>query len=97
MAVATGTYLIVVDREAFETDRLRILYLDAMGSIIRHSRIAPEDVWIARGQWEGCRYNDGQWWVIGEEGYSTREGVLGEKYRAKGEMGRFLYDVEDLL
>jgi hypothetical protein len=97
MAVAMGTYLIVVDQKAFESEGLRILYLDARGNIIRHSRIAPEDIWIARGQWEGCRYNDGQWWVIGEEGYSTGDGVLGEKYRAKGEIGRVLYDVGDLL
>ncbi|KAI1379912.1 hypothetical protein F4677DRAFT_442106 [Hypoxylon crocopeplum] len=46
--MAVEAYLIVADREAFETDQLRILYLDASGNIVRHSRLAPEDVWIAR-------------------------------------------------
>lgn len=94
--MAVQAYLIVADREAFETDKLRILYLDARGNIVRHSRLAPENVWEARGEWSGAKYRDSQWWK--EKEYFTQPGgTLGEKYKAKGEIGRILYDVEDLL
>ncbi|KAB5511544.1 hypothetical protein GE09DRAFT_904028, partial [Coniochaeta sp. 2T2.1] len=37
-AMAVETYLVVADCEAFETGLLQILYLDARGDIVRHSR-----------------------------------------------------------
>lgn len=94
--MAVEAYLIVADREAFETDQLRILYLDARGNIVRHSRLPPEEVAIAREKWNAGKFRDSEWWI--EERWSSKPGsIIGEKYKARGEIGRVLYGVEDLL
>lgn len=41
--------------------------------------MAPEDVMYARFDWFASKFRDVRWWV---------DGVLGEMYTARGEMGR---------
>ncbi|KAI2468958.1 hypothetical protein F4781DRAFT_443032 [Annulohypoxylon bovei var. microspora] len=93
--MAVATYLLVADAEAFESGKLRILYLDARGNVVRHSRIEPEDVFEARSRWNAAKLRDGEWWL--EKDVCTPGGALGGKYRAGGEMSRGLYGIEDFL
>lgn len=94
---AVATFLLVADREAWDTRRLRLLYLDAWGNIVRHSRIRPEDVFETRHQWMGKKFRDCNWWLDEYDESGLRHepgGRLGEKYRARGAMGRVLYGLE---
>lgn len=95
--MAVNSFLIVADAEAWETGLLRLLYLDARGNVVRHSRIAPEDVMYTRSEWFGKKFRDGRWWVDarGRDGLVVEPGgVLGDMYTARGEMGRVLYGLE---
>ncbi|KAI1454924.1 hypothetical protein F4805DRAFT_437964 [Annulohypoxylon moriforme] len=94
--IAVETYLLLADAKAFETRKLRVLFLDAWGNIVRHSRIEPEDIFELRSRWGAAKYRDGEYWLDKKE-RGEPGGVLGDKYRARGEMGRSLYGVEDLL
>lgn len=96
---AVTSFLIVADSEAFKVDRLRYLFLDGYGNIVRHSRIRPDQSSETRGEWDVGKFRDGQWWRIeweeDEDSYRRTHnepgGILGEKYRAGGELGRVLY------
>lgn len=83
--LAVSHYLIVADREAWDTDNLRLLFLDPHGNIVRHSRIPHE--WIEEwpGSWCVPNWRDSEYW---------EEGELGGKYRAGGEIGRALYGLD---
>ena len=75
-------YLVVGDAEAFESNQLRVLFLDARNDIVRQSRIPAEDIGPLRIQvWRGA-IRDQDCWVDGE---------VGEKYKVDGEMGQRLY------
>ncbi|KAK3935356.1 hypothetical protein QBC46DRAFT_346698 [Diplogelasinospora grovesii] len=82
-AEAVSTFLIVADAEAWDTGRLSLLYLDAKGNIVRHSRIAPEEVFEVRHQFIGKKFRDSSWWVNRDDPTSGLHnepgGVLGEK------------------
>jgi hypothetical protein len=79
-------YFFVADKEAFETDKLRIVFVDGNGNILRHSRLKADEMWVMKGAWERASYLDGEWFSNGQ---------IGEKYKVRGEIGRVLYDVED--
>lgn len=84
---ATCTYIIIADEEAFESGRLRVLYLDGLRRIVREGRIEPErdDIGSIVGSWmETSDLLD----------YAT----LDDKYRVNGEIGKELYQLteEDL-
>lgn len=95
---AVTTFLVVVDLEAWDTKRLRLLYLDSKGNIVRQSRIRPEDVFETRHQWIGRKFRDGNWWLneYDDESWLRHEpgGTLGDKYRAHGTLGRVLYGLD---
>lgn len=97
---AVATFLVVADREAWDTGKLRLLYLDAQGNIVRHSRISPEDVFNTRHEWIGKKFRDGYWWreEFEQSGLDATKrlrfepgGTLGDQYRAHGALGRALY------
>jgi hypothetical protein len=95
---AVSTFLLVADAQAWETDCLRVLFLDAKGNVVRHSTTDVSDAWETRCYWVNFRFNESSWWVFAHDLLSGRreEGgaELGEKYRARGEVGRSLYGLE---
>lgn len=95
---AVTTFLVVADREAWDTGRLRLLYLDSQGHIVRHSRIRPEDLFETRHEWIGKKFRDGNWWLDEyDETSGLRHdpgGTLGDKYRAHGSLGRVIYGLK---
>ncbi|KAI0887611.1 uncharacterized protein GGS22DRAFT_157604 [Annulohypoxylon maeteangense] len=93
--VAVETYLLLADAEAFETRKLRVLFLDSWGNIVRYSRIEPEDIFDLRSRWGAAKYRDGEYWLDKKE-RGEPGGVLGEKYRASGEIGLAIYGIEGL-
>jgi hypothetical protein len=95
---AVATFLLVADARAFETDCLRVLFLDAKGNVVRHTTTDVSDAWEMRGYWVNFRFNESPWWMYEHDlvsGLRTEGGAeLGEKYRARGELGRALYGLE---
>ena len=91
---AVETLLFVADAEAFATGHLRLLVLDGQGDIVRHSRVAVEDAWIAANYWVAKKFRDSYWWRDKREdlGYAKARlgSELGEKYKTDGEVGLFL-------
>lgn len=95
--LAVDSFLVVADAEAWDTGLLWLLYLDARGNVVRHSRIAPDDVMYTRHEWIGKKFRDGRWWLNakGRGGQGMEPGgVLGDMYTARGEMGKILYGFE---
>lgn len=86
LAFAGPAPLLVADEEAFREGMLRVLFLDNHGNIVRHSRIAPEKMAELKESGMIFRLDRCQWWEYGE---------VGEKYTARGEIGRALYTGRD--
>lgn len=84
--VATRTYLILADEEAFRSRSLRVLYLDGFRNIVREGRMDPvdDDVFNMIGIW--METND-----------FLQNSTVGEKYRASAELGRELYQLTEEL
>lgn len=78
-----GWPLVVADKESFDTQELRVLFLDGHGYIVRHSRVEPCDMAWLKETKEMVKLQQSHWWEAGE---------VGEKYRPDGEMGRTLND-----
>jgi hypothetical protein len=99
-AAAVATFLLVADAHAWETDCLRLLYLDAKGNIVRHSTVEVEDAWYTRCWFDPGKMEESLWWPYKHDLMSgeLREtgSELGEKYLAHGEMGRSLYGLDCL-
>jgi hypothetical protein len=94
------TFLIVADQVAWNTGRLRLLYLDPQGNIVRQSKMRPEEVWQTCYQWIGKKFRDNNFWIDEFELNTWDESTwhrnypgatLGDKYRAHGSLGRVLY------
>lgn len=93
-AAAVASFLIVADAKSWETDRLRLLYLDAHGNTVRHSTVAAEEVCENRHEWFGAKFRDSCWWQNRDGDPRFRYdpgGIIGDSYKASGEMGRLLY------
>ncbi len=97
-AEAVESFLLVADAGAWETDCLRLLYLDGKGNIVRHSAVGVSEAWTTRSSWLWWRFHESCWWphkhdlLTGERGDPGSE--LGDKYRARGELGRLLYGLD---
>jgi hypothetical protein len=95
-ALVMGSFLFVADGAALETERLRLLFLDARGNIVREACVPCTETWEMRDGWNGlpnCHF-----WLDGDryEWLTPVPGsVLGEKYRFSGDIGRVLYDIGD--
>jgi hypothetical protein len=99
--IATDSWLLVADKEAFESDRPLVVFLDRKGNTVRFSRIDIDDIddivnhlTIA---FPMGRLGTNQLWDENRSEGEAPPSTLGEKYRVTGEMGRSLYDVDDLL
>ncbi|KAI1110745.1 hypothetical protein F5Y14DRAFT_454715 [Nemania sp. NC0429] len=103
-ACAVTSFLFVADAEAFETDSslLRLLFLDLRGNIVRESRVPVADAWEMRSAWDAGKFRDGPFWADRHRsdslGVPSDPGsVLGERYRATGDIGRELYKLDRLI
>ncbi|KAF7531578.1 hypothetical protein G7054_g8741 [Neopestalotiopsis clavispora] len=92
------TYLFVADAEAFETDSLRLLFLDAQGVVVRESRIKVEETWLMRNYWNASKFRETDIW---SDRYRSDEppcphpgSLLGDRYKITGDKGRALYGLE---
>ncbi len=97
-AEAVATFLLVADAGAWETDCLRLLYLDGKGSVVRHSAVEVSETWETRNYWMGDKFRESLWWPL-KHNLMTGEpfepgSELGDKYRARGELGRLLYGLD---
>lgn len=82
----TVAYILIADQEAFQTDHLRLLYVDYKLNIIRESRVeaddtTPTDVIM---DWDQAGMSPDSW-----------EQSIGEKYRVDGESGAPLYQLAE--
>jgi hypothetical protein len=93
-----ASFLLVADARAWETDRLRLLYLDSKGNVIRHTTVEVERAWETRDYWFAPRFRNTEWWRYKDDpadGEPEEPGAeLGKKYRAHGEQGRVLYGLD---
>jgi hypothetical protein len=84
--LATRTYLIIADEEAFQSGILQLLYLDGFQNIVREGRLDPEidDLFGVISKWMDIEFLENT--------------VVGDKYRVNGELGKELYQLtkEDL-
>ncbi|RYP24056.1 hypothetical protein DL765_000784 [Monosporascus sp. GIB2] len=78
--------LLVADKEAFEENELRALFLDGHGNIIRDSTLKPENIFDMKMAPER-----GQ----GPETTCWQKGKVGPKYKRQGDIGRVLYPSEE--
>ncbi|KAK3690175.1 hypothetical protein B0T22DRAFT_481350 [Podospora appendiculata] len=74
--------LLVADKQAFEEDRLRVLFLDAHGNIVKESDVAPEEMGEMMEDADSSRLETSKWW---------ENGVVGGQYLTDGELGRLLF------
>ncbi|GAP93033.2 hypothetical protein SAMD00023353_10200170 [Rosellinia necatrix] len=94
-ASVVASFLFVADAEAFETAKLRLLFLDARGNIVRQSRVPSTDTWEMRDGWNARKFQDGNFWMDRDrsEWHVANDpgSVLGERYRLSGDIGSRLY------
>ena len=81
--LSAPTPLLVADKRAFEEDKLRVLFLDAHGNIVKESRITPGEMGTLKE--DATNVRSPMWWQYGE---------IGPKYKPDGEIGRVLYPAE---
>lgn len=84
-ALAVDTHLLVADEEAFETDKLLVVFLDARGNVVRKGRVEVEEFVNIRIDRYDTRVHEQKYWLGWE---------LGEKYCFDGEIGREMYGIE---
>ncbi|KAI0099452.1 hypothetical protein F4814DRAFT_433275 [Daldinia grandis] len=93
-----ASFLFVVDADTFETEKIRLLYLDARGNIVRETRVPSTETWEMRDAWNAKKFRDSVFWNDrdrSEWGVPNDPGsVLGEKYKFQGEIGRVLYKLD---
>jgi hypothetical protein len=90
--LAVDSYLLVADKEAFETNLIRVIWLDSKGNVVRNSRLPIENIWEVSSEYrERWRLSESAWF-LGDE--PIGETNLGEKYLLNGEIGRDLYGVK---
>ncbi|RJE20087.1 hypothetical protein PHISCL_07582 [Aspergillus sclerotialis] len=80
-------YFAIADREAFEKDMLRLIYLDGKRNIVQETRADFDEDTLAEVavEWEELALPLKLW----------ENGIIGEKYRIDGEIGRVLYQLEE--
>jgi hypothetical protein len=73
------TPLLVADKEAFEENLLRVIFLDAYGNAVRYSEVKPKDMAWLKQDGEEVRLQGSSWWQNGE---------VGDEYEEDGDMMR---------
>lgn len=81
---AADTYLFIADEEAFDFNRLRLLYLDPFRNSVREGRLDAE--------WENIGGVMNSW----RDSLMTHQPTMvGDKYRVNGELGKHLYQLKE--
>lgn len=82
----TAAYILIADQEAFQSDHLRLLYVDYKLNVVRESRVQADGVTITDVimDWDQTIVEPKFW----EQG-------IGEKYRVDGELGTPLYQLAE--
>lgn len=74
-------WLLVLDKEAFETEELGLIFRDKKGNPVKETELAPDEMFTFRGALErGMLPESGHW----------EYGRVGRKYRIRGEIMRQL-------
>ncbi|KAI1126425.1 hypothetical protein F5Y10DRAFT_293813 [Nemania abortiva] len=96
-ASVVASFLFIADAEAFETGKLRLLFLDARGNIVREWRVPYTDTWEMRDGWNARKFLDSNFWMDRDRSEwhvpNDPGSVLGEKYGYSGEIGQELYQI----
>lgn len=80
-------YLMIADREAFRTNTIRLVYLDAKRNIVQETRMNFDEQAFADIAVE--------WFELALPLTLWEKGTVGVKYRANGELGRKFYQLDD--
>ncbi len=88
LRTVAASYILVVDREAFETGgQLRLIYVDGKRNIIRMTRIEADvqpvtDVIM-------------DWYQLNLSPELWEDATVGDRYRVTGDLGRELYQLSE--
>ena len=74
-------WLLVLDKEAFETEELGLILRDKKGNPVKETELAPEEMFTFRGAWERGMLPGSGYWEYGR---------VGPKYRTRGKIMRQL-------
>ncbi|KAE8377568.1 hypothetical protein BDV26DRAFT_208091 [Aspergillus bertholletiae] len=83
----TTRYMLLADQEAFETGRLRLIYVDNQGNIVQETRVDADEQTITDVIMA--------WFELTEPLELEQEGITGDRYRITGDLGRELYQLTD--
>ena len=89
-AYCSCNYIVIADKEAFASNKLRLIFFDCARNIVRHGRIPVEDACMVSAYQMQGRILE-QYWTDDRGTYCK----LGEKYLPEGEFGNFLYTLND--
>lgn len=80
-------YFTIADRDGFRTDTVRLIYFDGKRNIIQETRMDFDDQTFTdiAVEWDQLSLPMELW----------EDGTVGEKYRADGELGRELYQLDE--
>lgn len=88
--------IVVVDQEAFDKEKLKIVFADSRGNTVRYAFTKHDSDWfyLRRELDGGGKLELSQEWY---DEFNERESGIGEAYRVTGAIGKNLYQVDDLL
>ena len=83
----SARFFAIADREAFETDKLRLIYLDGKRNLVQECRVDFDEYTFVDVvvDWQNLVLPYQLW----------ERGMAGEKYRINGELGRELYQLDE--
>lgn len=61
-------YLVIEDKQALESGKVLVVFVDDMGQVVRKNRVDVEEVDSLGGMWMQCAYDDLDIWMEGEVG-----------------------------
>ena len=61
-------YLIIEDKQALESGKVLVVFVDDVGQVVRKNRVDAEEVMSLGGMWMHCAYDDLEIWMEGEVG-----------------------------
>ncbi|ROW04861.1 hypothetical protein VMCG_04888 [Cytospora schulzeri] len=97
-ASVVASILFIADAEAFETQKLRLLYLDTQGNIVRETRVPCSETWEMRDGWNARKFQTSVFWKDSERSQwnvpNDPGSILGERFKFAGDIGRELYQVD---
>ena len=61
-------YLVIEDKQALESGKVLVVFVDDVGQVVRKNRVDAEEVMSLGGMWMHCAYDDLEIWMEGEVG-----------------------------